>query len=306
MSGVGMRYPYGLSEARVGHGSWIAAWSRPETWTGWQRAGVAALVAALTFGAGARAWLTEDVSGIDAARVALAEAQSRFDDAREGIAHLPALRSIARGLPESDEAGKRGSFAGDARAIAALAASAGMVLSSLEPGSENESATDAMRPIKLSAQADFSQLMDFLQGLQALPTLAVPIESTVKRNADSLHIETLLHVHDDLRVPEAMREASRDRAADLFALDADETFQRYLADPFAADRSDAAADALRLTGLLRDRRHALALVETSDGAIDVTAGERLLGERVLGVGEAGLTLASDSGTHELVLQEVAR
>jgi Tfp pilus assembly protein PilO len=275
-------------------------------WGTWQRLGVAALVGALTFGAGARAWVTEDVSGAGAARAALADAQLRFDDAREGVAHLAELRSIARGLPELNEADRRGSFAGDARAIAALAASAGVVLSDLEPGPQNASATEAMRSIKLSAQADFSQLMDFLQGLQTLPTLVVPVELTLKRNADSLQIEALLRVYDHLRMPEATREATRDRAADRLSLDPDETFPHYLADPFAVDRSDAADDAVRLTGLLRDHKHALALVETSDGAMDVAAGERLLGEQVVGVGEIGLTLASDSGTRELVLPEVAR
>lgn len=301
-----MRFPYGLGEARAGRGSWTGAWARPETWSVWQRFGVAVLVAALTFVAGARAWTSEDMTGIDAARAALADAQSRFDDARDGVAHLAELRSLARGLPELNEDGKRGSFAADARTVSALAASAGMVLFGLEPAAENGSATDAMRSIKLSAQADFSQLMDFLQEIQTLPTLVVPIELTVKRNTDSLHIEALLRVYDGLHAPQAMREAIRDRAADLLSLDPDETFQRYLADPFAVDRSDAADDSVRLTGLLRDRRRALALVETSNGALDVTAGESLLGEQVVGVGDTGLTLASDSGTRELLLQEVAR
>lgn len=306
MSGVGVRFPYGLGEARAGHASWAGAWARSETWSVWQRFGVAVLVAALTFVAGARAWMSEDVTGVDAARAELADAQSRFDDARDGIVHLAELRSIARGLPELNEAGKHGSFAADARTVSALAAAAGMVLFGLEPGAASGSATDAMRSIKLSAQADFSQLMDFLQELQTLPTLVVPIELTVKRNADSLHIEALLRVSDSLRAPEAMREATRDRAADLLSLDPDETLKRYLADPFAVDRSDAADDAVRLTGLLRDSRRALALVETPNGALDVTAGERFLGEQVVGVGDTGLTLASDSGTHELLLQEVAR
>ncbi|WEY38470.1 hypothetical protein [Paraburkholderia sp. SUR17] len=306
MSGVGTRFPYGLGEARAGHASCTGAWARPETWSAWQRFGVAVLVAALTFVAGARAWTSEDMTGIDAARAALADAQLRLDDARDGVAHLTELRSLARGLPDLNEGGKRGSFAADARTVSALAAAAGMVLFGLEPGAESGSATDAMRSIKLSAQADFSQLMDFLQELQTLPTLVTPIELTVKRNADSLHIEAQLRVYDGLRAPEAMREATRDRAADLLSLDPDETFQRYLADPFAVDRSDAADDAVRLTGLLRDRRRALALVETSNGALDVTAGESLLGEQVVGVGDTGLTLASDSGTRELLLQEVAR
>ena len=70
---------------------------------------------------------------------------------------------------------------------------------------------------------------------------------------------------------------------------------------FATDPGDGAStvDGLRLVGLLQDRTHAVALIETPHGIDAVEQGGRVEGEQVARIAMNGVTLISGSTTRVL-------
>jgi Tfp pilus assembly protein PilP len=62
---------------------------------------------------------------------------------------------------------------------------------------------------------------------------------------------------------------------------------------------------MRLVGVLRDRTHGLALLDTPDGATTVASGQQLGAERVTRLDALGITLARGDTTRTLALAEAS-
>ena len=119
-------------------------------------------------------------------------------EANRALAQLPALRRDVAASPGApflvvDLRGRRadGVRAGGADSVTLL---------TVEPGA---AAAQVPRPLRSrcisTAQTDFAHLMGFLRGLSDLPVLIVPVDVTVKRDADSLAVKATLHVFNALR-----------------------------------------------------------------------------------------------------------
>jgi hypothetical protein len=164
-----------------------------------------------------------------------------------------------------------------------------------------------MRPLQLTARTDFVHLMAFLHGLSDLPVLIVPVDVTVKQDAASLSVS------GTLRVFSALRPASSNDAAHAFddaSLDADDDEDIVFFDPFVQPQVRAAGELpdisqMRLVGVLRDRTHGLALLDTPDGATTVASGQQLGAERVTRLDALGITLARGDTTRTLALAEAS-
>jgi Tfp pilus assembly protein PilO len=299
--------PGGAASAQFSLDSWmkrlrlpLAAWSLRRRWL------VALLIAALVFGLGAHGWIVADLGGAEASRAALAASIQRLADARRSLAQLPALRRAATANPVVSPAASWSS-ADDVRVVSELAAANSVTLFALEPGAASGEGVERMRPLQLTAHTDFVHLMAFLHGLSDLPVLIVPVDVTVKQGAASLSVSATL------RVFSALRPASSTDAAHVFddaSLDADDDEDIVFFDPFAQPQMRAAGELpdvsqLRLVGVLRDRTHGLALLDTPDGATTVASGQQLGAERVTRLDALGITLARGDTTRTLALAEAS-
>lgn len=274
----------------------LAEWSRR------RRLLVAVTIAASVFGVGTNAWISADLGGLQASHAALDEARHREKRANRALAQLPALRRDAAASPVALASGGWTS-ADDLRVVSLLAARSGVALLTLTPGAASGAGLDAMRTLHFTAQTDFLHLMVFLRGLSDLPVLVVPEDVTAKRSGSTLAISATLQVFNALSPVLASPE--------LFAdddLDADDE-EMVFYDPFSPqpEAGIAAVDAilLRLVGMLRDRTHDLALLETADGATTVERGQRLGDDRVTGMGAFSITLTNTVGTRTLTLPEAS-
>lgn len=232
-----------------------------------------------------------DVGGGLAAQSALAEDEARLALARQTLAHLPALQRDARDWPQRVH---DGSAAGDIHSVSQLAAQAGLVLIALEPAAAGGTRAQAFRATKLVALGGFGQLCAFLEGLAALPELAVPAEITIRRSGGSLAVSAMLQVFDGLP-PVAFTRSEKDGGA--------------LADPFAGVQGAGGAQggaAMRFVGMLVERGRAVALVETAEGTVAVQTGGTLAGARVSSVDPARVVLSLDGATHTLSWVEDAK
>jgi Tfp pilus assembly protein PilO len=275
----------------------LAAWSTR------RRLAIASLIAALVFGLGTNAWVAADLSGIDASRASLAQAQHRFDDARGALDALPALRRSA-GVAQASRPAAPWTSSDDVRAVTQLAERSGISLLALEPGVVSGEGIDAARPIRLTAQAGFAQLMAFVRALPSLPVLAVPGDITVSK-ADAagtgsglLSVGITLSVFDGLRPFESIIDA----IDDAFDGDEDIVFNDPFAPPsrFEQRVTDVGDAALRVVGLLSDLVRGLALVETPDGETTLEAGQRIGNAHVAHVDGHGMTLATHDGDKRVV------
>ncbi|NKJ46563.1 hypothetical protein CIC12_07365 [Burkholderia sp. SG-MS1] len=296
----------GVATSQFSVGHWtrrlrlpLAAWSLRRRWL------VALLIAVLVFGLGAHGWIVADLGGVEASRAALAASAQRLAHARRSLAQLPSLRREATASPAVSPAASWSS-ADDVRIVSELAAANNVALYALEPGAASGEGVERMRPLQLTARTDFVHLMAFLHGLSDLPVLIVPVDVSVKQDAASLSVRATL------RVFSALRPASSNDAAHAFddaSLDADDEDIVFF-DPFAQPQMRAAGELpdvsqLRLVGVLRDRTHGLALLDTPDGATTVASGQQLGAERVTRLDVLGITLARGDTTRTLALAEAS-
>jgi hypothetical protein len=253
-------------------------------WSTRRRAAVAGAIAAAGCALGTGASIRTDFVGASAAETALAAARRELADAQRAQRVLPGLKQAAATTPRGPR--RSGNSADDARVVSELAAASGISLVSLEPGASGGQGAAAHRVLKLAAQGDFAQLRAFLHRLVHASVLIVPTEASIRRNGSSLSLAATVSVFDAL--PSLPVAASGGDAA-------------ILPDPFATDRSDGAStvDGLRLVGLLQDRTHAVALIETPRGIDAVEQGDRVEGERVARIAMKEVTLITGSTTRVL-------
>lgn len=272
-------------------------------WSLRRRLLVAAVIAASVYGFGANAWISADLGGMQASRSALDDVRHRVEKANRALTQLPALRRDVAASPVGLLSGGWTS-ADDLRVVSLLAARSGVTLLTLTPGAASGAGLDAMRTLHFTAQTDFLHLMVFLRGLSDLPVLVVPEEVTAKRSGGTLAISATLHVFNALSPVSA--------SAQLLAgddLDTDDGEELMFYDPFSTqqDAGGAAADAalLRLVGMLRDRTHHLALLETAGGPEAVEPGQRLGDDRVTGMDASTVTLTNAVGARTLSMPEAS-
>ncbi|MEM5344490.1 type 4a pilus biogenesis protein PilO [Paraburkholderia azotifigens] len=272
----------------------LEAWSVRRRWL------VALCVAVAAFALGANAWLAADMSGVQASREALSVAQRKLSEAGAAVAQLPALRkaaSVTR-MPAN------WTSADDIRVISQLASLHELTLLSIEPGAVAGSGLDTMRPLRVTARADFDHTADFFEALASLPVLVVPDEVTLRRQGESLSVSATLHSFGAIHpVQDVARRSLRN---DPDAFDPDEEIVFY--DPFQpasiASASEDGSSPMRLVGLLADRMRGLALIETGEGGTTLETGQEWGGERVANVDARALTLAKrDGSAHSLTLAE---
>ncbi|MEX3935646.1 hypothetical protein AB4Y32_28240 [Paraburkholderia phymatum] len=271
-----------------------------EAWSARRRCVVAISIAVAVFALGANAWIAADMSGMQTSSEALSVAQRKLSEAQAAVAQLPALR---RATPVAHVPAGWTS-ADDVRVISQLAARSDVTLLKIEPGAVEGSGLDAMRPLHVTAQADFDHTVDFLEDLSSLPVLVVPDELTLKRQGATLSMSATLHSFNTIHpVPNAVRSSVRN---DPDAFDPDEEIVFY--DPFQpptfAPASEDAPASMRLVGLLADRMRGLAMIETGDGAETLESGQQWGDERVTHVDADALTFAKrDGSVHVLTLKE---
>jgi hypothetical protein len=241
----------------------------------------------------------------------LNETQRRLDSAQRAVGELPALRASAgaAGLVHTARASEGGASADDVRIVSQLAARDGITLLALEPGAVTGAGVDAMRPLRMTALASFSQLMAFLRALPSLPVLIVPGELLVKQ-ANDASAGSLLSVSATLNVFDALlplEELVAGPQGDV-TMDDDEDIVFY--DPFTrpvqSEARVANADAVgfRLVGLLYDFARGLGLVETPEGETTLEAGQYVGSESVARIDGRGITLAARDGSeHRLTFEE---
>ena len=271
-----------------------------EAWSVRRRWAVASCIAVAAFVIGANAWLATDMSGVQASREMLSAAQRKLGEAEAAVAQLPGLRQAASDAPMP----LNWTSADDIRVISQLAARNDVTLLVIEPGVVTGSGLDAMRPLHITAQADFDHVVDFWEGLASLPVLVVPEEVMLKRQGEALSINATLHSFSAVHpVRNAAHRTVRD---DPDAFDPDEEIVFY--DPFQpaafASALENASSSMRLVGLLADRLRGLALIETGDNAETLEPGQRWGDERVAHVDARALTLAKrDGSVYSLTLAE---
>ncbi|HKT96417.1 MAG TPA: hypothetical protein VJS30_07765 [Paraburkholderia sp.] len=270
-------------------------WLPLRAWSGRRRAAFAAALGLLAAGLAGGACVMLDLGGGLAAQSALADAEARLAGARQTLERLPALQRDAQEWPQRV---RDGSAAGDIRSVSQLAAQAGLVLIALEPAASGGTRAQAYRATKLVALGSFGQLRAFLEGLAALPELAVPAELTVRRSGAGLAVSAMLQVFDGLPAAAFTRNDEEGGA---------------LADPFASQFTgvEGAAGsergaAMRLAGMLVERGRAVALVETAEGTVAVQTGATLAGAHVSSVDPARVVLSLDGATHTLSWAEDAK
>jgi hypothetical protein len=272
-------------------------------WSVHRRLVVAAVIAASVYGVGANAWISSDLGGMQASRAALDEVRHRVAQANRALTQLPALRRDVAASPVGLLSGGWTS-ADDLRVVSLLAARSGVTLLTLTPDVASGAGLDALRTLHFTAQTDFLHLMVFLRGLSDLPVLVVPEEVTAKRSGSTLAISATLHVFNALSPVLASSELV---AGD--DLDPDDGEELMFYDPFSpqSEAGGAAADAalLRLVGMLCDRTHHLALLETAEGPATVEPGQRLGDDRVTGIDASSVTLTNAVGTRTLSIAEVS-
>jgi len=282
----------------------LRGWVPLHGWSGRRRAAVAAAIGVAACAAATGACMSADVGGAMAAAAALTAVHRELADAQRALDTLPELERAAARAARA-ESQRTGRSPDDARDLSELAAATGIGLVSLEPGTrraqeeprgadaKRDARGESFRVLKLTAQGDFPRLRAFLRGLARAPALTVPAEAVLTRNGSRLSLAATLSVFDRLAsLPDAV--PADDAAA--------------LSDPFAGNRADGATTAggLRLTGVLRDRSRALALIETPRGTEAVQQGARIDRERVASIGMGQVTLALDGTTRVLKWPEDGR
>ncbi|ACC71968.1 type 4a pilus biogenesis protein PilO [Paraburkholderia phymatum] len=294
------RFGRPAARERVGHALVERLRVPLEAWSVRRRGLVASCIAVTVFMLGANAWIATDSSGVQVSRDALSAAQRRLSEVEAAVAQLPDLRtatSVTR-MPAN------WTSADDIRVISQLASRNDVTLLSIEPAAVTGSGIDAMRPLRVTARADFDHVVDFFQALASLPVLVVPDEVTLKRQGEALSVSATLHSFGAIH---PMRDVvRRSMVNDSGAFDPDEEVVLY--DPFQpasiASTLDEGSSPMRLVGLLADRARGLALIETGEGGTTLEAGQEWGDERVANIDARALTLTKrDGSAHSLTLAE---
>jgi hypothetical protein len=274
-------------QGTASEGGVLRGWPPLHAWSARRRLAVALTIAALACASAAAVCVAWDPLGVHAARATLAHAQKRRDEAQQALASLPALRAAAAG--EAPHTPYAGNSADDIRRISQLAAQSGLVLHALEPGAAGGAKAEAFRSIKLVAQGSFAQLRGLLEGCARGPALAVPSELTIRRTAAGLAITATLRVYDALPALPLVSTSAKNTASDPFS--------RAVA---------AGNDGWRLAGILQDRQHIVALVETPDGAMTAQAGQAIGEGRIVQIGPGRVVVASGGSTRTVGWAEEAK
>jgi Tfp pilus assembly protein PilO len=273
---------------------------------------VASLIAIATFAIAGNAWIAADFMGARATRALVDETQRRLDSAQRAVGELPALRALAgaESLTGPARASGSGASTDDVRIVSQLAARGGMTLLALEPGAVTGAGIDAMRPLRMTALASFSQLLAFMRALPSLPVLIVPGELLVKQTGESgsrlLSVSATLNVFDALRPADPFEGLNDGLTADD---DEDIVFYDPFSRPLQPDARIPESDTVgfRLVGLLYDLARGLGLVETPDGEATLEAGQRVGADSVARVDGFGITLAARDGReHRLMFEEAVQ
>lgn len=261
----------------------LHAWSRR------RRVAVAAMVGAAACVLATGLCMTADFAGAAAANAALTAARRELADAQRAQQALPALKRAAASAAFREPRHGRNS-ADDARDVSELAATSGISVVSLAPGTSGGQGAEAFRVLKLTAQGDFPQVRSFLHRLAYAPVLIVPTDAAIERTGSQLLLTATLSIFDLL--PPLPAPAANAAAATT-------------PDPFAKVPADDArtVDGLRLAGLMQDRTHALALIETPAGTDAVKRGSRIEGQRVVRIAAPQVTLAAGGTTRVLTWSE---
>jgi hypothetical protein len=159
---------------------WLSRMRSPlEAWSGRSRLLVGLLIGAVVFAVGANGWISADLAGVQASRVALSDAEHRVAQAQQALAQLPALRRQAAATATANgQAPATWTPADDMRLMSLLALRSGVTLLTLAPGVGRNAGSDTVRSLHLTVQADFLHLMIFLRGLSDMPVLVVLKTST--------------------------------------------------------------------------------------------------------------------------------
>lgn len=272
----------------------LRGWAPLHTWSARRRRVVAGVIAVVACALATSTGMTTDFTGTAAADAGLAAARRELAEARRALRVLPALKRAALATPPGPP--RAGNSADDARQVSELAASAGVLLVSLEPGApggEGAQGAEAFRTLKLTAQGGFAQLRPFLRGLAHAPALIAPTEATIRRDGSQLSLTATLSVFDAL--PSLPAIAMADDAATP-------------PDPFGTNPADGArtGGGLRLAGMMQDRTHAIALIETPRGTEVVERGGRIEGASVARIAMREVTLSAGSTTRVLKWTEDGR
>ena len=249
-----------------------------DAWSSYRIALTGVVVAALVFAAGVSLWRSSDLSGTEASRSASQDVQQRLDRARSIAAELPGMRARSGGsVPFA-----RWSVADALHELTALAAQSGLRIGMIEPSAQKGEGFEIERPLKFRAEGSFGEIRRFLDVLEGLPRLVVPADVQVKRGANALAFEATLRVFEDLPAI-ARPEPSR---RDGFAID-----------PFGMKNGTGAGDggAMLLVGTLRERRRAMALVETTAGIDGFLPGQMIGDERLGNVRSRSIELSRLDG-----------
>ncbi len=258
-------------------GGGMQAWPPLHAWSRRRRAGVTALIAAVACVIALGAVIRTDFSGLGASEAALAARRRELNDARRLIEQLPQLRREAA-AEASERPSVPRSSADDIRDLSELAVRAGITLISLEPTGTAGSGIEAARSLKLVGQADFAAVRRLFASLRGLPILVVPSDVAISRGGASLSLTATLLVFDRLRPPLRLYRAESTLA------DTPQT------DPFGLP-DDVDGGGLRLAGVIVDRSHAVAMIETPDGITAVGQGQQLGPEHVGHIDLAAVALS---------------
>lgn len=257
-----MKTPHALQRANL-----FGLLAEPvDAWSNCRIAVTGVVVGALVFASGAALWRSADLSGTQASRSALDEAQQRLDRARAVAGELPAMRTrLGR-----DASPSRWTIADALHEITALAAQSGLRIGTVEPSAQKGEGVEIERPLRFRAEGSFGEIRRFMEALEGLPRLVVPADVQMKRDA---LVSNSLGLDATLRVFEALPAVSRPEPSrrDAFAID-----------PFGVKNSPGPGDAsaMLLVGTLRSQSRSMALLETAAGVDGFAPGQTVGDERL--------------------------
>ncbi|WP_175847192.1 pilus assembly protein [Burkholderia arboris] len=234
-----------------------------------------------------------DWSGLAHGRVLLAATQARAADAQRVLASAGQRRDGHRASARDDRLPHTPEWAALMLELADLAASSGLHGVSIEPQRTDGAAPDGRRTVRIVADGGFLAVLQMVGALARFPVLAVPSALRVERGVPAARVEMSVDVFPAMPAATAADGSAPVRAA---ALDAD---------PFGeAGQVEAAGQAARLAGTIRDAHAGLALFDDGDGAFTaMVPGEVLGAARLVRVDPAAVTLATADGSRRLVLDD---
>lgn len=275
--------------ANVPAGQWLR---QPlDAWSKVRLAVTGVIVGLLVFCGATVLWQTSDMSGTDSARTALQDANERLSRAKAIVEKIPELRASAGNAATAAQ----WTIADALRDATALAAQSGLRIGNVEPAAQKGEGLAIERPLRVRAEGSFNEIQRFLAALDSLPRLVVPADIQMKRGPSALQFDATLRVFEAL--PPIARSAGTSSPASR---------ELTVSDPFNATTIATSGDtaATQLVGTLRDRRHALALLQTADGVQGFAQGISIGGETLGRIRSASVDMTTRDGrVRTLALQE---